>query len=109
MAVIVVWLTISTTVAAQYLGASNVHVFRCIYCKEFSIRWNHQCPYNDMNYHIASRGLFHGGHVGFTPTCTQRTDKIRLPSYSPYQKTHVDIKFVFLRYFFRESMIICYA
>ena len=73
------------------------------------VRWNHQCAYNDMNYHIASRGLFNGGHVGFTPTWTQRTDKIRLPSYSPYQKTYVDIKFVFLRYFFRESMIICYA
>ena len=33
MAVIVVWLTISTTVAVQYLGASNVHEFRCIYCE----------------------------------------------------------------------------
>ena len=63
----------------------------------------------DMNYHIASRGLFNGGHVGLTPTWTQWTDKIRLPSYSPYQKTYVDIKFVFLRYLFRESMIICYA
>ena len=52
------------------------------------VRWNHQCAYNDMNYHIASRGLFHGGHVGFTPSWTQRTDKIRLPSYSPYQKTY---------------------
>ena len=73
------------------------------------VRWNHQCAYNDMNCHIASRGLFNGGHVGFTPTWTQRTDKIRLPSYSPYQKTYVDIQVVFLRYFFRESMIICYA
>ena len=53
-------------------------------------RWNHQCAYNDMNYHkiIASQGLFHGGHVGFTPYLTQRTDTIRLPSYSPYQKTY---------------------
>ena len=60
-----------------------------------------------MNYHIASRGLFHGGHVGFTPSWTQRTDNIRLPSYSPYQKTYyVDIQFAFLRYFFRESVII---
>ena len=64
--------------------------------------------FNDVNYHIASRGLFHGGHVGFTPSWTQRTNKIRLPSYSPYQKTHyVDIQFAFLRYFFRESVIIC--
>ena len=63
--------------------------------------------FNDMNYHIASRGLFHGGHVGFTPSWTQRTDKIRLPSYSPYQKAYyVDIQFAFLRYFFRESVII---
>ena len=53
------------------------------------VRWNHRCAYNDMNYHIASRGLFHGGHVGFTPSWTQRTDKIRLPSYSPYQKTYM--------------------
>ena len=65
--------------------------------------------FNDMNYHIASRGLFHGGHVGFAPSWTQRTDKIRLPSYSQYQKTYyVDIQFAFLRYFFfRESVIIC--
>ena len=67
------------------------------------VRWNHQCAYNDMNYHIASRGLFNGRHVGFTPTWTQRTDKIRLPSYSPYQKTYVDITFVFLRYIFLEN------
>ena len=33
-AVTVVWLTISTTVAVQYLGASNMHVFRCIYCED---------------------------------------------------------------------------
>ena len=64
--------------------------------------------FNDMNYHIASRGLFHGGHVGFTPSWTQRTDTIRLPSYSPYHKTYyVDILFAFLRYCFRESVIIC--
>ena len=69
-------------------------------------RWNHRCAYNDTNYHIVSRGLFHGDHVGFTPSWTQRTDNIRLPS---YQKTYyyVDIKFAFLRYFFRESVIIC--
>ena len=73
------------------------------------VRWNHQCGYNDMNYHIASRGLFHGGHVGFTPSWTQRTDKIRLPSYSPYQKTYVDIKVAFPRYFFREAMKNCSA
>ena len=53
------------------------------------VRWSHQCAYNDMNYHIASRGLFHGGHVAFTPSWTQRTDKIRLPSYSLYQKTYM--------------------
>ena len=63
------------------------------------VRWNHQCAYNAINYHIASRGLFHGGHVGFTPSWTQRTDTIRLPSNSPYQKTYVDIQFAFLRYF----------
>ena len=34
LAVTVVWLTISTTVAVQYLGASNMHVFRCIYCED---------------------------------------------------------------------------
>ena len=56
-----------------------------------------------MNYHIASRGLFHGGHVGFTPSWTQRTDKIRLPSYSPYQKHKIRGPTIFLR----ESMIIC--
>ena len=27
------------------------------------VTWDHQCDYNDMNYHIASRELFHGGHV----------------------------------------------
>ena len=70
-------------------------------------RWNHQCAYNDMNYHLARRGLFHGGHVGFTPSWTQRIDNIRLPSFSTYQKTYyVDIKFAFLRYCFTESLII---
>ena len=43
----------------------------------------------------------------FSPSWTQRTVQIRLPSYSPYQKTHnVDIQFAFRRYFLRESMII---
>ena len=73
------------------------------------VRWNHQCAYNDMNCHIASRGLFNGGNVGFTSTWTQRTDKIRLPSYSPYQKTcrhKIRVSTIFV---FRESMIICYA
>ena len=34
LAVTVVWLTISTTVAVQYIGASNIHVFICIYCED---------------------------------------------------------------------------
>ncbi len=34
LAVTVVWLTISTTVAVQYIGAINVHVFKCIYCED---------------------------------------------------------------------------
>ena len=34
LAVTVVWLTISTTGAVQYLVASNMHVFRCIYCED---------------------------------------------------------------------------
>ena len=63
-----------------------MHVF-IIFIVMIYIRWNHQCDYNDMNYHIASRGLFHGGHVGFTPSWTQQTDTIHVPSYYPYQDT----------------------
>ena len=61
-----------------------------------------------MDYHIASRGLFHGGHVGLAPSTTQRTDKIRLPSYSPYQKTYLcSNKIRVSTIFLRESVIIC--
>ena len=82
-------------------GEALLHLHILLVCHQFitdqtplrnlllQFRWDHQCAYNDMNYHIASRGLFHGGHVGFTPSWTQRTDKIRLPSYSPYQKTYM--------------------
>ena len=60
-----------------------------------------------MNYHISSRGLFHGGHVGVTPSWTQRTDKIRLPSYSPYQKIYIcRHKIRGSTIFLSESMII---